>query len=132
MSHAHEIVKASKRRAPAPPIASSIVEARSGLLPGFKRFRRASRLQRASVKSARLEDSLLAAMTLLKLEHGQLIEWGKEENWVNGEAGLIWNGDRNQLAASQKVIKLFEKSIYGGNNEEGSDNSGPGSEPVGQ
>jgi hypothetical protein len=130
----------SKKRGMVSPAHATIVTMRDARMPGFKQFRRATRLQAAALKveaaDKRLDDQgkiLRQATFYLQMMYAHLAAFAQEDNWVvklvhGVKCNLmnplivlpdctctpleerIWNGDKNIFESSHKALGAFEKA----------------------
>ena len=124
------------RRAPAPHLPGAILEGLTLGLPGFKKFRRQGRLQRAALKIEEQATLIVKAMFHLQAFFALLGEWAAEDNWLLRETHAekcdlnnklvilqkcsctpvrerIWNGNEEHFAATHKALGFFEHQVMG-------------------
>src|SRR5690242_19709793 len=113
-----------------------IIEGRANLLPGFKRFKRQSKIAEMSLKLDTQGKLIARSVFFLNAFFGHLSKWVKEESWVVREIHAkgcdlnnkllvlpkcsctplqekIWNGDADHFTSTQDVLGKFESMLTG-------------------
>src|SRR5690242_15323848 len=126
----------AKRAAKGSKAAGIIIEGRAGLLPGFKRFKRQSRIAEMNLKLDTQGKLIARSVFFLNAFFGHLSKWVKEESWVVREIHAkgcdlnnkllvlpkcsctplqekIWNGDADHFTSTQDVLGKFESMLTG-------------------
>lgn len=137
MTLAHDRAKAARHKSPSNGFMVSIIEGRKNLLPGFKRFRRATRIQAMQNKLATQAELLTTTLMFTQMFYKILSEgFAKEDNWVVEEKhaegcdlnntlllsktcsctplqNKIWNGEPEIFNSTHAALGEFERVAMG-------------------